>query len=308
METTKIVILGLGGVGGFYGGKLAKRYAVLSNIGIYFIARGLNLQAIQQSGIQIITDSEDFIAKPTLATDNAEEIGVADYIIIATKSYHLQSSIDQIRPCVGANTVIIPLLNGGDITERIRKILPDNIIWSGCSYIVSRRIAPGIIRTSGTFHKLVFGFDGGENHQLYNFEKLLREAEIDVNYSKKIRESVWRKFFFISVSASLTSYLNCTFNELVNTKENKEMTIRFAKEFLSVAQAEGIDLGENPLEHIVNRSEVLPVGTTTSMHSDFKAGRSTELETLTGVVIELAHKHKISVPLYQKVYDELKNR
>ena len=99
-----------------------------------------------------------------------------------------------------------------------------------------------------------------------------------------------------------------TFNELVNTKENKEMTIRFAKEFLSVAQAEGIDLGENPLEHIVNRSEVLPVGTTTSMHSDFKAGRSTELETLTGVVIELAHKHKISVPLYQKVYDELKNR
>jgi len=308
METTKIVILGLGGVGGFYGGKLAKRYAGLSNIGIYFIARGLNLQAIQQSGIQIITDSEDFIAKPTLATDNAEEIGVADYIIIATKSYHLQSSIDQIRPCVGANTVIIPLLNGGDITERIRKILPDNIIWSGCSYIVSRRIASGIIRTSGTFHKLVFGFDGGENHQLYNFEKLLREAEIDVNYSKKIRESVWRKFFFISVSASLTSYLNCTFNELVNTKENKEMTIRFAKEFLSVAQAEGIDLGENPLEHIVNRSEVLPVGTTTSMHSDFKAGRSTELETLTGVVIELAHKHKISVPLYQKVYDELKNR
>ena len=308
METTKIVILGLGGVGGFYGGKLAKRYAVLPNIGIYFIARGLNLQAIQQSGIQIITDSEDFIAKPTLATDNAEEIGVADYIIIATKSYHLQSSIDQIRPCVGANTVIIPLLNGGDITERIRKILPDNIIWSGCSYIVSRRIAPGIIRTSGTFHKLVFGFDGGENHQLYNFEKLLREAEIDVNYSKNIRESVWRKFFFISVSASLTSYLNCTFNELVNTKENKEMTIRFAKEFLSVAQAEGIDLGENPLEHIVNRSEVLPVGTTTSMHSDFKAGRSTELETLTGVVIELAHKHKISVPLYQKVYDELKNR
>jgi len=308
MKTTKIVILGMGGVGGFYGGKLAKRYAGSSNIGIYFIARGQHLHTIQQSGIQIITDTEDFIAKPTLATDNADEIGVVDYIIIATKSYHLKSSIDQIRPCIGANTVIIPLLNGGDITERISKILPDNIIWSGCSYIVSRRIAPGIIRTSGTFHKLIFGFDGGENQQLHNFEKLLQEAEIDINYSKKIRESVWRKFFFISVSASLTSYLNCTFNELVNTKENKEMTIRFAKEFLLVAQAEGIDLGENPLEHIVNRSEVLPVGTTTSMHSDFKAGRSTELETLTGVVIELAHKHKISVPLYQEVYDELKNR
>lgn len=308
MAKIKIAFLGLGGVGGYYGGKLAKRYGNSGKVGIYFIARGEHLKAIQQSGIHIITDEEDFISKPDLATDNPSEIGVVDYVIITTKSYDLRSSIEQISPCIGKHTVILPLLNGGDITERIREILPENTIWSGCSYIVSRKTEPGVIRASGSFYKLLFGYDLGENEQLISFEKLLKEANIDANLSKNIRETIWRKFFFISVSASLTSYYDVSFNELVNTDERLNMTVGMAEEFLKVAKAEGIDLGENAVEQVVNRSEVLPKGTTTSMHSDFKAGNRTELETLTGVIVKLAAKHRITVPLYETVNNSLKNK
>ncbi|MHB9056151.1 MAG: ketopantoate reductase family protein [Paludibacteraceae bacterium] len=308
MGKIKIAFLGLGGVGGFYGGKLAKRYSGSGNIGIYFIARGEHLKAIQESGLHIITGEEDFIAKPDLATDEPEKIGVVDYVIITTKSYDLKSSVSQIRYCIDNHTVILPLLNGGDITERIREILPDNTIWSGCSYIVSRKTQPGLIRVSGTLSKLLFGYDKGENEQLKSFERLLQEANIDAHLSSNIRETIWRKFFFISVSASLTSYYDISFNELVDTEEYLNMTVGMAEEFLKVAKAECIDLGENAVEQVVNRSEILPKGTTTSMHSDFKTDHQTEVETLTGVIVRLAQKHGIYVPLYDTVYNNLKNR
>lgn len=306
MGKIKIAVLGLGGVGGFYGGKLAKRFEDSSNVGVYFIARGAHLDAIRENGIRVISDGDDFTAKPSLATDNPAEIGIMDYIILTTKSYDLTDSIEFIKPCIGDKTVLLPLLNGGDITERIRRIVPKNTVWSGCSYIVSRKVEPGVIKSSGSYTKLVFGYDQGTNEQTKLFEKLLKEADIDVFLSPNIRESIWRKFFFISVSASLTSYFNVGFNELVDTQERLNTTVGMAEEFLKVAKAEGITLDENAAEEVVARSEVLPAGATTSMHSDFQAGNRTELETLTGVVVQLAQKHRIRVPIYETVYNKLK--
>lgn len=308
MEKIKIAILGLGGVGGFYGGKLARRFGNSSNVGVYFITRGEHLEAIQKNGIRVISDRDDFTAKPDLATDNPSEIGIMDYVILTTKSYDLADSIEFIKPCIGKKTVLLPLLNGGDITERIRQILSNHIVWSGCSYIVSRKTDPGIIKSSGSYAKFVFGYDNGDNEQLKSFENLLKEADIDVVLSKNIRESIWKKFFFISVSASLTSYFDVGFNELVDTDERLNMTVGMAEEFLKVAKAEGINMGENAVEEVVNRSEILPKGTTTSMHSDFKAGNRTEVETLTGLIVNLAQKHRIYTPLYETVYKSLKNR
>lgn len=308
MGKIKIALLGLGGVGGFYGGKLAKHYGNSSDVSIYFIARGEHLEAIKKHGIHVISPEDNFTAKPDLATDNPAEIGVVDYVILSTKSYDLASSIALIRPCIDDKTVILPLLNGGDITERIREILPENVVWSGCSYIVSRRTEPGVIRSTGDYAKLIFGYDKEENEQLRSFEKLLKDAEIDAYLSPNIRESIWKKFYFISVSASLTSYFDVSFNELVDTDERLNMTVGMAEEFLKVAKAEGIDLGENAVEQVISRSENLPKDTTTSMHSDFQAGNRTEVETLTGVVVHLADKHRIGVPLYETVYAKLKNK
>lgn len=302
----KIAVLGLGGVGGFYGGKLALAYnRGNENIRIYFVARGEHLKVIRENGLHVITDEDEFTAFPTLATDKPEEIGVCDYLIITTKSYDLKSSIENIKPCIGQNTVILPLLNGGNISEKIREILPENKVWDGLSYIVSRKTAPGEIRTSGIFHKMTFGSIFEDTEKLKTFEEITQTAKIDAEWSKDIRKSVWQKFYFISVSASLTSYFNVSFNDLATKEGIKEFTNEFADEFLQVAISEGVHLTEKDKQDVMKRLHALPEGSTASMHSDFSQGNNTEVETLTGEIVRLASKHGLQVPLYEKVYDKL---
>lgn len=143
MNKTKIAISGIGAVGGYYGGLLAARYKDSEDIDIYFISRGENLEEIRKNGIEVKNTFLTIKAKPTLATDNPAEIGPVDYLFCCTKSYDLEENIVQLTPIIGPNTVIIPLLNGADIAERIQKLLPNNEVWKGCVYIGSRLVRPG---------------------------------------------------------------------------------------------------------------------------------------------------------------------
>ena len=140
MNKTKIAISGIGAVGGYYGGLLAARYKDSEDIDIYFISRGENLEEIRKNGIEVKNTFLTIKAKPTLATDNPAEIGPVDYLFCCTKSYDLEENIVQLTPIIGPNTVIIPLLNGADIAERIQKLLPNNEVWKGCVYIGSRLV------------------------------------------------------------------------------------------------------------------------------------------------------------------------
>ena len=304
MTKIKIVILGLGGVGGYYGGMLARKYADSDSVAISFIARGAHLEQIRQKGIRIMDENEDFTAFPRLVTDAPEQIGIADYLIVATKSYDLKAVLAIAKPCIGADTVILPLLNGGDITEQLHALLPEHIVWSGCSYIVSRKISPGVIHSSGNISKLVFGYENDSNGRTEEFRNLLAAAGIDVKLVDNVRDNIWQKFFFISVTASLTSYFNVGFNELAQG-EYREMALGMTREFMAVAAAEGVSLLSHDVEQVVNRASQLPAGTTSSMHSDFIAGNNTEVETLTGAVVRFAHKNRIAVPLYEQVYKKL---
>ncbi len=304
----KIVIAGIGGVGGYYGGLLAKKYEGSSDVEIYFLARGANLQKMQQDGLKVIAKKGTFIAHPKLATDDVNEIGKADYIILCTKSYDLEATVLQIKPMVNQNTVILPLLNGADISQRISKLLPSTEVWNGCSYIVARLNEPGVVESSGDLHALHFGYNNQTSERLLKFEELLKSAGIDVTFSENIMLLIWTKFMFISTTASLTSYFNVNFGALVTDDIRKQTLINMSNELIMVARAEGIELSTDLINKGVHRLEKMPTHATTSMHSDFLNGKNVELETLTGIVIQMARKHNISVPVYEKVYAELKNR
>lgn len=302
---TKIVIVGLGGVGGYYGGLLAKQYENDENIEIYFVARGEHLKKVRENGLTLITETETFTVHPTLATDNILEIGKADYIILTTKSYDLDESIKQLMPCISDKTVILPLLNGIDISTRIRKLLPSNEVWNGCVYIVGRLNEPGVVESSGGIHDLFFGLEKATNSRLLFMVKLLKDAGIKATLSDNISMIIWRKFIFISTTASLTSYYNVGFRDVLISNERKNTTLNFMNELLKVAKAEGINFDFDIIETTIRHIERLPLNTTSSMHSDFKANKKTELQTLTGIVIDLAKKHNIEVPTYEMVYNHL---
>lgn len=302
----KILIVGIGGVGGYYGGLLAKKYAESKNIEIYFLARGAHLQKIRENGLTIITETETFVVHPKLATDKVSEIGIVDIAIITPKSYDLNSTIEQISPCIGSETVILPFLNGVDISDRIRAILPTTEVWDGCVYIVGRLNEPGVIQSSGGVHDLFFGHEGSGSHKLVEMEKIMLEAGIKAKLSKNIRMIIWRKFIFISVTATLTSYYNVGFRELLTEPERKETTLKLLYEIAALAKREGIVFEHDIIETTLKHIERLPFDTTSSMHSDFKNNRRTELETLTGIVIELGKKYNIPTNEYERVYNALK--
>lgn len=305
---TKIAIVGLGGVGGYFGGMLAKHYAENPEVEIYFVARGEHLKKIIENGLILITENGTFHISPTLATDNVAEIGIVDYIIMTPKSYDLDSTVAQIKPMIGANTVILPLFNGIDNSERIRVLLPDTEVWDGCCYIVAKINKPGVVENSGSVHRLVFGNQNQTNERLLAFEKILKEAGLEAEFHDDILTSIWRKFLFISSSASLTSYFDVTYGALLNDEFRKKTFDDLLIEFLQVANAEGIAVDNTDVERLILQIESLPFETTTSMHRDFKAGKNTEVNSLTGIVVKLGKKHGIDTPTYEKIYHTLTER
>jgi 2-dehydropantoate 2-reductase len=305
---TKLLIVGIGGVGGYYGGLLAKKYVNDPTVEIYFLARGEHLKKMQKNGLTLITENETHTIHPTLATDDISQIGVVDYILLATKCYDLETTIEQIASCVGKNTVLLPLLNGIDNSTRIQKILPHHEIWYGSVYIVTRLIAPGIVQSTGNIHGFSFGADNVNDTRLRFMQTLLIDAGIEAVLSENIIEVVWRKFFFISPTASLTSFYDVSFGALITTQERKITLVAMLKELLSISRAEKLRIEDEIVEKIIHRLEVLPYETTSSMHSDFKAKRNTELYTLTGIVVELGKKHNLPTPTYAKIYEALRKR
>ncbi len=306
--STRIVIAGMGGVGGYFGGMIAKHYAEAPNVSVYFIARGESLQQIRANGLCVTKDEQSFTTQPTLATDNPEDIGIADFIMICTKSYGLSSIVEQLKPCIGKQTVIIPLLNGADITEQVKSLLPEATVWQGCVYIVSSLNAPGKVETVGNVQSLYFGSDDTNDERLLQFEQLLKEAGIDATYSPHIKRIIWEKFIFISTTATLTCYYNTGFMAIINDEAKRQILLDLIDEAEAIAQALGAGVEKDMKSDILRRLNMLPPESTTSMHRDFQARKTTELSSLTGTIVSLGKAHGISTPQYDRIYSALQER
>lgn len=303
MSKIKIAFSGIGAVGGYYGGTLAAFYEKSSEVDVFFIARGENLRVIRENGLEIKKSYKKILAKPTLATDNPAEIGPVDYLFCCTKSYDLEDNIRQLSPVIGPDTVIIPLLNGAEISEQIQKILPDNKVWKGCVYIGARLVSPGYIEKFSLKDRLFFGLNKKDKEQQVKLRSLLNNARIFVTNPDDIDIEIWKKFFMISPAATITSYFNATINEVIS--DHMDLFIALGYELKSVAEAKGIQLPEDIVFSSIQAQKMMPGNSTTSMHSDFKNGNRTEIETLTGYVIREADALGIEVPTYKFMYKGL---
>ncbi len=308
MLKTKIIIGGIGGVGGYFAGLLANRYFNSEEVEVCFFARGQNLIEIKKNGLKVITAGNEIICKPKIATNNPTEIGIADLIILCTKSYDIENAVQQLKPCIDKNTIILPLLNGVDSKEKIQNILPNNTILDGCVYIVSRLTQAGTIENTGTIQKLYFGIDGVPNQQLKYYETIFKNANIEATLSQNISSIIWEKFIFISPTATATTYFDKSIGEIVSEKHTATVT-ELINEVKQIAHAKNIDLSEDILEKTIKKLKSLPFDSTSSMHTDFKnKNDDNELQSLTNYVIEQGKIHNIKTPTYIKTYNELKKK
>ncbi len=306
MSKIKIAFSGIGGVGGYYGGQMAAHYTDSEQVDIYFIGRGENLRAIQANGLtlRIETEHRTLSVHPQLATDQPAVVGPVDYLFCCTKGYDLEANIRQLQPMIGPETVIIPLLNGLGIPERIQALCPGRTIWGGCVYIGARLIAPGTVTLFSKKERFYFG---GETLRYRQTEllKLLTDAGINAFNPEDIQQRIWKKFFMISTAATTTSYFDQPLDEVI--AQHHDDFIAISEELAAVAQAAHAQLPNDIVESSLAAQQMMPPGSTTSMHTDFKQGKPTELESLTGYVIRLGEQLGIATPTYRRMYEKLRS-
>lgn len=308
MAKTRIAILGLGGVGGYFGGLLADKYSSSEDVEIIFIGRKRTVDVIRKNGLKLITPEFEKVAHPHLITSEPSEIGKIDLLITATKSYDLEESLIPLKECIGDSTSILPLLNGVDSSERILKLFPAADVWDGCVYIVSRLIEPGVVKETGNIHSLYFGSNRSSTEKLKRFEKIFKDGGIETYLSENIEQVTWEKFLFISTIASLTSFLDKSIGDILSNETHRNTLRELFNELSEIAKARNIQLSEGITEKHIQRMERLPYETTSSMHSDFQKGGRTEYRSLTEYVVKLGKEFKITTPVYSMILSELSKR
>lgn len=305
---TRIGILGLGGVGGYFGGLLAKAYQESEDIEIIFIARGETLKVVSESGLKIVTNESETVVFPKIVSNDPDEIGKLDYLICATKTYDIEESLTALTKCIKKGTVILPLYNGVDAPERIRTLFPDNEVLDGCVYIFSMIDSPGVIHNVGKLQRVFFGSETASLTKMKALQTIFENAEIESYLVDNIEDTVWEKFVFISVLASATCYLNFNIGEILESHEGRSFYVDLMNEITMIAAVKGLKLPDDIIMQTILKLEKTPKDTTSSMHRDLLAGKKIELASLTEFVVNEGLKYEVETPTYQLVLDKLSNR
>ena len=304
----KIAIVGIGGVGGYYGGLLAKQYSDDENVEIVFIARGDHLEQIKKNGLNLITEKGTFTARPDLAIDTPSGCGIFDCVIFCVKTYGLEESANLLSPSIDDNTVVISLLNGVDNADRLSAVLNKGNIYNGCVYIGAHIVRPGVVQQAGSLNKLFFGNESNDKIKANHIEKILKEANIDAQYRTDIENIVWEKFVLISAFDTATTFLSKTMRGIIDSEKGKELLDDLLTEVLRVSEAKRIELPKNIRKEIIAKVSSFPPDIKTSMQMDFEKGSQTELETFTGYIVREAGQHGLSAPTYERIYGVLKKQ
>ena len=304
----KIAVVGLGGVGGYFGGKIARKYAGSPEHRVVFIARGAHLAAIRSDGLLLKAVEGDFKVMPDLAMDNPSEAGRCDLVFFSVKEYDLEAAAAALVPLLHEKTVVLPVLNGVDIAERLRLILPRGVVLSGCVYISAFIEAPGVVRQVGGTCQLVFGPDTGKPDQYRSLEALLKEAGIKAELSNDIAVPLWTKYLFVSPMAGVTSLMGLCFGDVMADGKGRGMVRGLMAEIERLAAAKGIALPADSVEHGIATVERFPPATKSSMQLDYEKGRRTELELFIGFAVRAGRLLGVPMPLHDELYTALSRK
>lgn len=309
-KTINIAIIGIGGVGGYFGGKLVYNIEKSKNTdyNVYFIAHGNHLKSIKTKGLILKTsDNSQLICRPVLAAENLKEIPQPDIIILAVKSYDLESAINQISSSVTKNTIILPLLNGIDIYERIRKKIKNGIILPSCVYISSHIEKPGVVSHRFGEGLVILGPD--PQHREYIPAELLNAFKlfgISYRWQEDVNIAIWEKYIFIASYALVTAYADKSIGEVFSDYNLKEITRQIILEIYNIGLAKGIKLDDYVVENTINKARTLPHLTKTSYQLDIEAnGSRNESNIFAETIINMSRETKIPVPETKKIYNQL---
>ena len=298
----KIAVFGAGAVGGYFGGRLAQ-----SGEDVIFIARGKHLQAMKNNGLKIDSINGDFIVQPVQATDNPEDVGIVDMVLVAVKAWQVSDAAVAMKSMVGPKTFVHPLQNGVEAPSQLAAVLGREHVLGGLCGLISYMVEPGHICHAGTDPFIRFGEldnrPGDRSERLRDvFE---RTAGITVNIPSDIHAAMWQKFMLITAWSGMGAITRAPIGIFRSQPGTRQMLERIISEIYDVARARDIDLPEDVAVKTMKFLDSLPSEGTASMQRDIMDGKPSELETQPGAVVRLGQEAGVETPVNNYIYNSL---
>lgn len=299
----KIAVIGIGGVGGYFGGKLAAAIEKKPEHKIYFVARGKHGEEIRKNGLILKTAEEGtIVCKPTETFYLVKDLPKSDVYFICVKQYDLDEVLIQLQSKIDDSSIIIPLLNGIDIYERIRHRISKGLVFPACVYVGTHIAKPGVVEQAGGACQIIFGTDKKiKSDKPALLCELMENAKINYLWTENHLQKIWEKFLFIAAYAMVCASENKTIGEVYQNPTLKEKTKQIIEEIILVGKAENIVFSENIIEQTLDKALTFPHNTKTSFQRDIEAGRNDERDLFINAIIRLAEKNGINAQSVKKI-------
>ncbi len=300
--TLKIAVMGSGGVGGYFGGRLAQ-----AGEDVAFIARGPHLDALRGGGLKVESPLGDFTVAPIRATDDPSEVGPVDIVLFAVKLYDTDTAAEQARPLIGPDTAVVSLQNGVEGVEVLRRVFGERHVMGGVAHIAAVIAAPGVIRHGGRMAHLTFGeLDGRESERVAALLAACGRAGIEAVASTDISRDMWTKFVFLSAFSAVTSVTRRSIGPILRDPDTRALYEAALGETVAVARARGVKLADDAVAEVLAFTDGLDPGMKSSMLGDLERGKRLELHHLSGAVVRLGRELGVPTPVHGFVVVALK--
>jgi 2-dehydropantoate 2-reductase len=297
----RIAVYGTGGVGGYFGGRLAE-----AGEDVVFIARGAHLDAIRESGLRVDSARGDFLIRPAQATDDPGSIGIVDLVIVAVKSWQVSQAAHSMAPLMGSETMVLPLQNGVDAPGQLAEVLGSEHVLGGLTKVFSSIAAPGHIRQIGGPATVTFGeLDNHNGERVMRLRAAFDQAGVEATVPEDIQVAMWEKFLLVVPFGGLGAVTRAPMGILRNLPETRQMLEQGMREIQNVAWEKEIALPGDFLAGAMDFIDELPEAATSSLQRDISAGRPSELKAWNGAVARLGREAGVATPLNDFLYHSL---
>ena len=294
---TRIAVYGAGGVGGYFGARLARAGA-----DVHFIARGAHLRALREHGLRVRSAKGDFRVQAQVADDPAD-IGPCQFVLFCVKTFDTDAAAARLGPLIGDGTAVVSLQNGIENEEKLVRVVGEDHVMGGAAFIFAEIAEPGVIVHSGGPASITFGeLDGRTSQRARDLLAWCERAEFDAELSASIKTVLWAKLAFICAQAGMTAAVRLPIGEIRTVDVAWAAFRRLVAEVCAVAEADGSPVPRAAQDSALALAQAIEPGSFSSLHDDLVAGRRMELEALHGFVVRRAAQHALAVPMSDAVY------
>jgi 2-dehydropantoate 2-reductase len=298
----RIVVIGAGGTGGYFGGLLAR-----AGEEVTFLARGTQLEALRTQGLTVKSRLAGTFALPVHATSDPQEIGAVDLVLFCVKTYDTRAASEGLGHFIGPETVVLPIQNGIDAAEQLSREVGVQHLVGGVAYVTSQIESPGVIaQTAGSGSIELGELAGGQSERTQRLQQVLQHAGIRAQLPDDIRVTLWEKFLFICAFSGVTALTRLPLGRVFAYQETRELLRAVMTEGEALARARGIALPVDIVERSYAMLQALEPEAMGSMAFDLLAGRRLEIEALNGTMVRLGKEYGMSLPFNSAIYAALK--